>query len=90
MGVDEPPFVVVARTATGREARMAGQDPDPGAEIASEELDLGDVLAAPGEVVGVADGKEVRHEVDDRDIVLPIEDDDGELIGKESFPETPS
>ena len=69
---------------------MAGQDPDPGAEIAAELLGLGDVSAAPGEVIGEVGGVTIRYEVDDRDIVLPIEDDDGELIGKESFPETPS
>ena|SRR5919106_63645 len=49
--------------------------------------DLGDVQAAPGEVVGVVDGVEVRHLTDETDHVLPIEDESGRVIGRDSFPD---
>lgn len=49
--------------------------------------DLGDVQAAPGEVVGVVDGVEFRHLTDETDHVLPIEDESGRVIGRGSFPD---
>ncbi len=60
-----------------------------GAEEADPQAEVGDVDAAPGEVVGVVDGVELRHLTDESDHVLPIEDENGELIGKDSFPEVP-
>jgi hypothetical protein len=60
-----------------------------GAEEADPEAEVGDVNVAPGEVVGVVDGVEIRHRTDESDHVLPIEDENGELIGKGSFPEVP-
>ena len=54
---------------------------------AAGEPELGDVDVAPGEVVGIVDGVEIRHLPDESDHVLSIEDMNGELIGKDSFPE---
>jgi len=54
---------------------------------AAGEPELGDVDVAPGEVVGIVDGVEIRHLTDESDHVLPVEDENGELIGKDSFPE---
>jgi hypothetical protein len=56
---------------------------------ADAEAEIGDVDVAPGEVVGIVDGVEIRHVTDESDHVLPIEDENGELIGKDSFPEVP-
>lgn len=78
---------------------MAGQGPDDGAikdpdagaggmDVPLLEDELGDVLAAPGEVIDVVDGVEIRHEVDERDVVLSVVDDEDQLIGGDSFPET--
>jgi hypothetical protein len=52
--------------------------PDPG---------LGDVQAEPGAEIAVVDGIAVRNVVDERDLVLPVEDDSGQVIGGDSFPE---
>ena len=54
---------------------------------AAGEPELGDVDVPPGEVVGIVDGVEIRHLTDESDHVLPVEDENGELIGKDSFPE---
>jgi hypothetical protein len=53
-----------------------------------DDPDLGDVQAEPGEVIAVVDGVEIRHVIDDSDHVLSIEDDSGEIIGKDSFPDS--
>lgn len=71
--LEDPPEVVAELSAGAEEA-------DPDAKV-------GDVDVAPGEVVGVVDGVEIRHLTDESDHVLPIEDENGELIGKDSFPE---
>ena len=77
---------------------------DPLAESASEEdllfedavemeemedpSDVGGVEAELGQVIDVVDGVEIRNLADERDLVLPIEDGSGALIGGDSFPET--
>jgi hypothetical protein len=50
--------------------------------------DIGGVEAELGEVIDVVDGVEIRNLADERDLVLPIEDGSGALIGGDSFPET--
>jgi hypothetical protein len=63
---------------------------DDAVELADlEDPDLGDVQAAPGEVIGIVDGEEIRNLVDERDTFLPVVDDEGQLIGRDSFPEQP-
>ena len=61
--------------------------------VAMEDLDnpddIGDVTVEVGEVIDLVDGVEIRNEVDERDLVLPVRDADGNLIGGDSFPETP-
>ena len=51
-----------------------------------DDPDLGDVDAGPGEVVAIEDGVEVRHPLETHPF-QPVEDESGELIGKDSFPE---
>jgi hypothetical protein len=51
-----------------------------------EDPDLGDVDAGPGEVVAMEDGVEVRHPLETHPF-QPVEDESGQLIGKDSFPE---
>ena len=51
---------------------------------------LGDVQAEPGAEIAVVDGVPVRNVVDERDLVLPVEDDSGQVIGRDSFPEDAS
>ena len=59
--------------------------------VAMEDLEnpdeVGDVDAELGEVIDVVDGVEIRNEADERDLVLPTEDANGNLIGGDSFPE---
>jgi hypothetical protein len=61
--------------------------------VAMEDLDdpddVGDVDVEVGEVIDVVDGVEIRNEVDERDLVLPVEDAAGALIGGDTFPEIP-
>jgi hypothetical protein len=56
---------------------------------AEGDLGLGDVDVPPGEVVAVVSGVEIRHLTDEGDHVLPVEDENGELIGNDTFPEVP-
>jgi hypothetical protein len=53
-----------------------------------QDPNLGDVQAEPGEVVAVIDGVEIRHLPDESGHVLPVEDESGEVIGEDSFPES--
>jgi hypothetical protein len=59
--------------------------------VAMEDLedpdDVGDVDVEVGEVIDVVDGIEIRNEADERDLVLPVEDASGALIGGDAFPE---
>ena len=59
--------------------------------VAMEDLenhdDVGDVDVEIGEVIDVVDGVEIRNEADERDLVLPVEDATGALIGGDVFPE---
>jgi hypothetical protein len=48
---------------------------------------LGDVQAEPGAEIAVVDGVSVRNVLDERDRVQPVEDDSGQVIGSDSFPE---
>jgi hypothetical protein len=54
------------------------------------EPELGDVQAEPGEEIAVVDGVPIRNVFDESDRVLPVEDDSGQVIGKDSFPEDAS
>jgi hypothetical protein len=61
-----------------RDAVEMDDVPEPG---------LGDVQAEPGAEIAVVDGVAIRNVIDERDRVLPVEDDSGQVIGRDSFPE---
>jgi hypothetical protein len=54
---------------------------------AVSEPGLGDVQAELGAEIAVVDGVSVRNVFDESNRVLPVEDESGQVIGGDSFPE---